>query len=172
MSPALDGRWPVVAVIGGAEAGEGALDAARAVGRAAISSGCALVTGGRGGVMAAASQGARQARGQALAPPVIAVLPTYRHSQANPWADLVLPTGLGHARNAIVVASADLVVAIGGAAGTLSEVGLACKLGRPVLLVKGTGGVSGRLAGVLPVPGLQPLSLDQVRDRIAGLSRG
>ncbi|RME22774.1 MAG: hypothetical protein D6798_15040 [Deltaproteobacteria bacterium] len=78
------------------------------------------------------------------------MLPSYDRGQAHSHADLVLPTGLGHARNAVVVASADAVVAIGGEAGTLSEIGLARKLGRPVVALSGTGGVCDRIHEVLP----------------------
>jgi len=143
-------RWPVVAVIGGGRAPEDVEAVAEAVGALVVDAGAALLTGGRGGVMAAASRGAVRARGAARLPPVLGVLPTYDRSDANAFVDLVLPTGLGHARNAVVVASADVVVAIGGESGTLSELALARKLGRPVVVVAGTGGVSDRVARLLP----------------------
>ncbi len=143
------GRWPVVAVVGGGDADPRAEQLAEAVGAVVVQRGAALLTGGRGGVMGAASRGAAQARGDARTPPILAVLPGYDRAQANPWADLVLPTGLGHARNALVVAGADVVVVVGGAAGTLSEVGLARKLDRPVLVLAGSGGISDRVPGLL-----------------------
>lgn len=146
----------MVAVVGGAVAGPEAERVAEAVGDAAARMGAVVLTGGRGGVMAAASRGARQARGEeGSGPPVVALLPGTDRAQANPWAELVLPTGLGNARNALIVAGADVVVAIGGGPGTLSEIGLARKEGRPVIVVAGTGGVADRGAALLPEdPGL------------------
>ncbi|MCB9778508.1 MAG: TIGR00725 family protein [Alphaproteobacteria bacterium] len=136
----------MVAVIGGGEADGAAEALAEEIGRHVGGRGAVVLTGGRTGVMEAASRGARQAG----APAVIAVLPGYDPAGATPWADVVLPTGLGHARNAVVVASADVVVAVGGGAGTLSEIGLAAKLGRPVVLVAAAGGVAARAGALLP----------------------
>jgi len=162
-------RWPVVAIVGGAEEQGPALDLARALGAAVMELGAALVCGGRGGVMAAACQGARQWRGAALGPPIVALLPGADRSQANPWADLVLPTGLGNARNAVVVGAADVVLAVGGGAGTLSEIALARKLGRPVILLLAGGGVAARATLALPDdPGLETAAdLDESRTRLA-----
>jgi uncharacterized protein (TIGR00725 family) len=101
---------------------------AEAVGRAIASAGCALVCGGRGGVMAAACKGAKAAGGT-----TIGILPGYDRSDANEWVDFAIPTGLGHARNALVVSSGDAVIAVGGGFGTLSEIGLALKMGKPVI---------------------------------------
>lgn len=164
-------RWPVVAVIGAGQADAPTCALARAVGALVVGAGASLVTGGRGGVMAAASQGAHAARAAARQPPILAILPGYDRAEANPWADLVLPTGLGHARNALVVAAADLVIVIGGEAGTLSELGLACKLGRPVCLLAGSGGVADRALDLLPAaPGLQRVpDLVALEARLAAL---
>lgn len=119
---------------------------ARALGRAAVSAGFCVATGGRDGVMEAASRGAREApeyrRGD-----VIAVIPGYDHGDANAYADLVIPTGLSLARNVVLVAMADVVVAVAGGAGTLSEIALAWQLGRPVIALATTGGWAERLAG-------------------------
>jgi uncharacterized protein (TIGR00725 family) len=82
--------------------------------------------------MAAASRGAADAGGL-----VVALLPGTSHADANAWAQLVLPTGLGEARNAVVAAAADVVVAVGGSWGTLSEVALARRRGTPVVAVHG-----------------------------------
>jgi uncharacterized protein (TIGR00725 family) len=90
------------------------------------------VTGGLGGVMAAASRGARAARGT-----VVALLPGADPAAANPDADVVVATGLGQARNVLVVRSADAVIAVGGSWGTLSEVAIARRLGRPVVWLRG-----------------------------------
>ena len=87
-----------------------------------------LICGGRGGVMAAAARGAQSANGL-----TIGILPGYERSEANANIEIAIATGMGQARNAIVVASADAVVALEGEGGTLSEIGLAIKLGRPVV---------------------------------------
>ena len=104
--------------------------AARAVGRAAARHGWVVLTGGGPGVMEAASRGAVEAGGLTVGVlPGAEPMPGY----PNPWVVIPLATGLGTARNAVNVTAAHLSVAIGGAAGTLSEVAMACKLGREVL---------------------------------------
>ena len=100
---------------------------AEEVGRAIAEQGAVLVCGGMGGVMEAASRGAREAGGD-----VIGIVPTEDTAAANPHVTHVVATGIGHARNLAVVASADAVIAIGGEWGTLSEIGLARRLGRTV----------------------------------------
>ena len=102
------------------------------VGSGLAAAGFTLVTGGMGGAMEAASRGAREAGGT-----VVGILPGTDREGANPYSDVTVVTGLGHARNLAVVASADVVVAIGGEWGTLSEIGLAGVLGRPVVLLAG-----------------------------------
>ena len=80
------------------------------------------------GVMVAACRGAKSAGGT-----TVGILPGADHSAANRWVDVVIPTGLGEARNALVVRSAAAVIAVGGEYGTLSEVALALRLGTPVI---------------------------------------
>jgi uncharacterized protein (TIGR00725 family) len=87
-----------------------------------------LVTGGLGGVMEAACKGARGAGGM-----TIGILPGKDRSAANPFVDFAIPTGLGEARNALVVRAADALIAIGGAYGTLSEIAFALKAGKRVV---------------------------------------
>jgi uncharacterized protein (TIGR00725 family) len=101
---------------------------AETVGGAVAEAGAVLVCGGLGGVMAAACRGARAAGGT-----TVGLLPGEDRAAANPWVDVALPTGLGEARNALVVRAADALVAVGGGYGTLSEIALARKLGRPVV---------------------------------------
>jgi uncharacterized protein (TIGR00725 family) len=78
--------------------------------------------------MEAACRGAKQAGGTTLG-----ILPGSDRSAANPYVDFALPTGLGEARNALVVRAADVVIAVGGGYGTLSEIGLALRIGKPVI---------------------------------------
>ena len=117
-----------VAVIGsGAEHEERAEE----VGRLLAERGCTVVTGGLGEVMAAAARGAKAAGGT-----TIGILPGESRADANEWIDHVVVTGLGHARNLAVVASGDAVIAVGGSWGTLSEIGLASRLARSVVILE------------------------------------
>jgi uncharacterized protein (TIGR00725 family) len=102
--------------------------AAAEVGRLLAERGAVVVCGGRGGAMEAACRGAKEADGL-----TVGILPGSDSSDANPFVDVVVPTGLGEARNALVVAAADVVIAIGGGYGTLSEIALALKAGKRVI---------------------------------------
>jgi uncharacterized protein (TIGR00725 family) len=113
-------------------------DAAEEIGRLLAERGCTVVTGGLGEVMAAAHRGAKAAGGT-----TIAILPGERREDANPWADHVVVTGIGHARNLAVAASGDAVIAVGGAWGTLAEIGFARALGRIVVALDGAPVVEG-----------------------------
>jgi uncharacterized protein (TIGR00725 family) len=106
--------------------------AAEELGRLLAERGCTVVTGGLGEVMAAAHRGAKQAGGT-----TVAILPGEERRHANPWADHVVVTGIGHARNLAVAASGDAVIAVGGAWGTVAEVAFAMRLGRPVVILEG-----------------------------------
>ncbi len=117
-----------IAVIGAGDAPAALRELAFAVGRAIARRGATLVCGGRGGVMEAAAAGAHSAGGH-----TVGILPGYDRREANPHIEFAIATGMGEARNVIVVASADAVVALTGEAGTLSEIGLARKLKRPVV---------------------------------------
>ncbi len=120
-----------VAVIGSSRAGRELLHDAELVGATLASGGATVVTGGLGGVMEAASRGAKSAGGL-----TVGFLPGTDRSDANEWVDVVVPTGLGEARNVLVVRSAQAVVAVGGEYGTLSEIALALRDGRAVIGVK------------------------------------
>lgn len=124
-----------VSVIGSGERYE---PAAAEVGRLLAERGCVVVTGGLGEVMAAAHRGAKDAGGT-----TIAIVPGERRDDANPWADHVVVTGVGHARNLAVAATGDAVIAVGGSWGTLAEIGLAMRLGRPVVILEGGPAVEG-----------------------------
>jgi uncharacterized protein (TIGR00725 family) len=122
------GAPPYVAVVGPGEATPDQLEAAERVGRELAAAEAVVVCGGLGGVMAAACRGAASAAGL-----TVGILPGLERAQANEWVGVALPTGLGELRNGLVVRAADVVVAIGGAYGTLSEVALALKTGVAVV---------------------------------------
>ena len=117
-----------IAVVGPGEAGLEELAVAEEVGAAVAAARCGLVCGGLGGVMEAACRGARSRDGL-----TVGLLPGLDRDAANGWVLAALPTGLGEARNALVVRAADAVVAVGGGWGTLSEIALALKAGLPVV---------------------------------------
>jgi uncharacterized protein (TIGR00725 family) len=139
-------RRPVAAVVGGNAASAELLAAAEAIGTGLVDAGLRVATGGLGGVMTAASRGARQAAGWTDGR-VIGVLPGLVAAEANPFVDVVVPTGMNYARNTILVAMADVVVAIGGGSGTLSEIALAWQHGKPIVALDLGEGWSARLAG-------------------------
>lgn len=112
-----------------------------------MDAGCRVVTGGQGGVMSAALRGAKSSSSYQHAD-TIAILPGSTTADANAYADIVIPTGLGHHRNGIV-ALADAVVAVGGGAGTLHELAAAWEARRPIVVLEGVSGVSAGLAGTL-----------------------
>ena len=120
-----------VAVVGSGAEWEAA---AEEVGRLLAERGCTVVTGGLGEVMAAAHRGAKAAGGVTLA-----ILPGESRAAANPWADHVVVTGIGHARNLAVAASGDAVIAVGGSWGTVAEMAFAKRLGRVVVALEGGG---------------------------------
>jgi len=117
-----------------------ALDVAERVGRGIAQCGGVLVCGGRGGVMQAACKGAKEMDGV-----TVGLLPDSK-DEANEFVDIPLATGLGMRRNFLVVSAADVVIAIGGRWGTLSEISFAMIFQIPVVLVAGTGGCVDELA--------------------------
>ncbi len=126
------GQAVTIMVAGGASANAEEIEAAEEIGRLLAEAGAAGVTGGGGGIMEAASRGARTAGGVALA-----ILPGGDPSESPPnrHVSIAVFTGMQDARNAILVRTADAVIALGGGWGTLSEVALASKIGRPVVLL-------------------------------------
>jgi uncharacterized protein (TIGR00725 family) len=117
-----------VAVVGASDADATTSRHAEAVGEALARRGAVLVCGGLGGVMEAACRGAKAAGGT-----TIGILPGTDRAAANPFVDVVVPTGMGEARNALVVRCADALLAVGGEFGTLSEIALALRDGKPVV---------------------------------------
>jgi len=125
----LAGKTPVyIGVVGAAQCSDRLAETAAAVGQEIAQRGGVVVCGGRGGVMAAAARGAAAAGGV-----VLGILPEDDRAGANPHLTYSIPTGLGQARNVIVVLASDALVAVGGGFGTLSEIASALKLGVPVV---------------------------------------
>ena len=123
---------PYVAVVGSGTATGDLYEKARAVGRLIAERGGILVCGGLSGVMEAAARGATEAGGTA-----IGILPDEDRQRQNQHVTYSVATGTGQARNLAVVCSGDVVIAVGGEYGTLSEIGLARKVGRPVVVLEG-----------------------------------
>jgi uncharacterized protein (TIGR00725 family) len=119
-------------VVGPSRCDEDTARLAYEVGAGLARAGFTVVTGGEQGAMEAASRGASEAGGLA-----VGLLPGTDRSRANEYADVTIVTAVGPARNLSVVASGDVVVAVGGEWGTLSEIGLAGVLGRPLVLLAG-----------------------------------
>jgi len=119
---------PYVAVVGGGEIGGETAAVAEQVGQELARRGAVVVCGGLGGVMEAVCRGAKSEGGT-----TIGILPTDNRHAANEHVDVAIATGLGEARNAIVVRAADVVIAIDGEFGTLSEIALALRTGTPVV---------------------------------------
>jgi uncharacterized protein (TIGR00725 family) len=136
-----------VAVVGSGAEWEAA---AEEVGRLLAERGCTVVTGGLDEVMAAAHRGAKAAGGVTLA-----ILPGESRAAANPWADHVVVTGIGHARNLAVAGSGDAVIAVGGSYGTIAEMALALRLGRRVVALEGAPTVDDALKATTPVEAVE-----------------
>jgi uncharacterized protein (TIGR00725 family) len=121
-------KRPVIAVIGGRRADKFLLIEAREAGRLIAERDALLVTGGLGGIMEAASEGAQSAGGI-----TVGILPQDNKEGANQYVDVPLATGLGVGRNVIIARTADAAIAIGGGYGTLSEIAFALQMGKPVI---------------------------------------
>jgi uncharacterized protein (TIGR00725 family) len=121
-----------VGVVGAGRVSSEEEHVAEEVGRRLAQAGAVLVCGGLGGVMEAACRGAKAGGGT-----TVGILPGTVRAEANPFVDVAIPTGLGELRNGLVVRAADGLVAIGGEFGTLSEIALALKAGKPVVAIGG-----------------------------------
>jgi uncharacterized protein (TIGR00725 family) len=163
----VEERRSVVAVVGDGTVPEGTplWAAAERLGERLVDAGFRVLTGGLGGVMEAASRGAR--RSARYRPgDTVGLLPGDFAADANPSVDVALPTGLGELRNGLV-ARADALVAVGGGAGTLSEIALAWTLGRLVVALR-AGGWSERVADAAVDPRTRFASIPD--DRVFGAS--
>jgi len=131
-----------IAVSGAGDCDDRVARLAYEVGRGIAEAGATLITGGMGGVMEAASRGAKEAGGL-----VVAIVPTPHRGSANRFAGVEVVTNMGHARNVILAHSADAMIAVSGAMGTLSEIAIALKLGKPVIGLE-----TWSIDGVIPAP--------------------
>jgi len=140
-----------IAVIGGGECSPMVRDMAHHLGKLLAEQGHILLCGGLGGVMEAACSGAREAGGLA-----VGILPA-ELAEANECIDIAIATGMGHARNVIIVKSADAIVALPGSYGTLSEIALALKMKKRVISLK-SWDIPGTLKAETPEEALKLLS--------------
>lgn len=149
-----------IAVIGSADDVTGVVEEmAEEIGRGIARRGAILISGGRTGVMEASCRGAKAEGGL-----VVGILPKSKE-QANRYVDVAIITDMGDARNVLNVRSADAVISVCGGAGTLSEIGLALKADRKVIVLKSSGGVSGMLAGET-IAGKTILAAESVEDAL------
>lgn len=121
----------IIAVVGGRKTEKALLSEAEAIGKLIARNGATLVCGGLGGVMQAASKGAKSEGGL-----TVGILPQNDSKRANQYIDVPIATGLGIGRNVIIARTADAVIAVGGAYGTLSEIAYALQMGKPVVGIK------------------------------------
>jgi uncharacterized protein (TIGR00725 family) len=124
----LSGESAYVGVIGASAPSAEEYALAEEVGRAAGRRGAVVVTGGGRGVMEAACRGARSAGAR-----TVGLLPGESRSEANAWVEVAIATGLGELRNGLIVRASDVLIAVGRGVGTLSEIALALKVGKPVV---------------------------------------
>lgn len=139
-------RHRLVGVIGAGQATATGLAWARELGRLLAQGGATVICGGLGGIMEAVCQGSSEAGGE-----TIGLLPGGEAQAANPYVTLPIPTNLGHGRNVLIAQAAEALVAVEGEYGTLSEIAIALKLGKPVFSLGSWPGV----------PGLQPVATPQ-----------
>ncbi len=128
----------IVGVIGAGQVSAAGYQVAREVGRLLGEKGAVLVCGGLSGVMEAACRGCREAGGETLG-----ILPGPEGKEANPYVSLAVATNMGHARNVIIAHTAQALIAVEGEYGTLSEMAIALKLGRPVVALNSWPGLDG-----------------------------
>lgn len=134
-----------VAVVGDNSPSPDVTQWAEEVGQLLAKNDVVVICGGLGGVMAAVARGAATQGGT-----TVGILPTYDAASGNSSLSIVIPSGVGHARNVMVVASGDAVIALPGLYGTLSEVALALKLGKAVIGVNAWGDIKGVQAAKTP----------------------
>lgn len=131
-------RKRIIGVIGAASCEPVTARKAEEVGRRIASLGAVLICGGLGGVMEAAAKGAKEGGGL-----TIGILPGPSLSSANPFIDVPVATDMGHARNAVIAQTAEILIAVSGGHGTLSEIALGLKMGKPVFSLGGWDSIPG-----------------------------
>ncbi len=138
----------IIGIIGSAypKPGDAMFEFAKELGNELVSAGYRIVCGGLGGVMTAVAWGAQESENY-VEGSIICILPSGSKYQANEFCDVVIPTGLGINRNIIIINTADILIAIGGGAGTLSEMAFAWQMNKPIFAVKQFGGWAEKLAG-------------------------
>jgi len=149
-------RRHIIGVIGASRPSADGLRVAEAVGREIARRGAMLVCGGLGGVMEAASKGCAENGGT-----VLGILPGATSGEANRYVSIAVPTNMGHARNVIIAHTADVLIAVEGEFGTLSEMAIGLKLGKTVFALPGSPAV----AGVTPV-GSAESAVDQALESL------
>ena len=127
-----------IGIIGAGSRGNEIRALAKMVGREVAKRGAFLLCGGLGGVMEAAAYGAKQEGGITLG-----ILPGTLRNEANPWIDIAILSGMGHARNALIAQSSDALIAVNGEYGTLSEIALGLKMGKPVIVLESNWEIGG-----------------------------
>lgn len=137
-----DQRRLQVTVIGRYDATESQYEQGMAIGRMLAEMNLIAITGGRAGLMEAVARGCTEAGGIS-----VGILPGERFDESNPYNTIVIPTGIGYARNSMNVLAADVVIVVGGAAGTLSEMAFAWSYKKPIIALKPSGGWAAQLAG-------------------------
>lgn len=155
-----------VTVIGRYDATDEQYEIGRSIGKMLAELGYIAITGGRGGLMEAVARGCSEHGGIS-----VGILPGERFDDGNPYNTIALPTGIGYARNSMNVLAADVVVAVGGASGTLSEMAFAWSYRKPIIALRPSGGWAERLAGECidhrndePVVGVD--TLDEMRTEL------
>lgn len=133
-------RKIIIGVIGASRPSTQGLALAESVGREIARQGAVLVCGGLGGVMTAAAKGCAEAGGE-----VLGILPGADKSEANPYVTIAVPTNMGHARNVIIAHTADVLIAVEGEYGTISEAAIGLKLGKRVVGLPGAPDIDGML---------------------------
>ncbi len=161
--PAVERDRPYVAVVGAGDASAEEAKTAERVGGLLAGRGAVVVCGGLGGVMEAVCRGVRARGGTS-----VGLLPGRDRAAGNAFLSVALPTGLGELRNGLVVAACDAVIAVGGGWGTLSEVALAMRTGKPTVAVGGWDVRPARADG-LPMP-VAAASADEAVELALGLA--
>jgi len=136
----------LVGVIGASSVDEESYNVAFKLGKLIVDSGYHLICGGLGGVMEAACRGAQSSNNPERGK-IIGIIPGSNKYDANPYVEIVISTGIGYARNMIIACSADVVIAVSGGSGTLSEIAMAWQYGKPIIVMENLPGISAQFAG-------------------------